>query len=80
MSCKTVNTCYTGTVDRFDEYKLEQSVAVKAISELTVGEAGWWLTFSTKLHPRFAYLRPDNIKMYKLLKQITVASVLFVNL
>ena len=42
-SCDTVltyNTCYTGTVERFGEYILEQSGLVRAVPELTVG-AQW---------------------------------------
>ena len=33
-------TFYTGTVEIIGEYKLEQSVSVRAVPELIVGEAG----------------------------------------
>ena len=42
-SCNTVltlNTCYAGTVERFGEYTVEQSVLVRAVPKLSVGEAG----------------------------------------
>ena len=35
-----VNTCYLSTVDRFNKYIHEQSVSVRAVPELAVGEAG----------------------------------------
>ena len=42
-SSKTIsnlNTCYTGTVEIIGEYILEQSVSVRAVPKLILGEAG----------------------------------------
>ena len=35
-----LNKCYTDTVERIDGYILEQSVSVRAVPELIIGEAG----------------------------------------
>ena len=58
-------SCYTGVVESIDEYILEQSVSVRAVPELIMGEAGRQSNFSAKPRPRFAYQWPDNVKMYK---------------
>ena len=46
---------------------LEQSVSVRAVPELIVGEGGGGRqsNFSARPRPRFAYRWPDNVKMYK---------------
>ena len=49
----------------FDGYVLDQSVSVRAVPELIVGEAGRRSTFSAKLCPRFAYQWSDSVKMFK---------------
>ena len=55
-----LNTCYTGTIERFCQYILEQSAAVRAVSELFVGETGATSNILAKLRPRFAYQWPDS--------------------
>ena len=45
-------------------YVLEQSVSVRDVPELFVGEAERRSNFSAKIHPRFAYHWPDNVKIY----------------
>ena len=35
-----LNKCYTDTVERIDGYILEQSVSVRAVPELIIGETG----------------------------------------
>ena len=40
---------------------LEQSLSIRTVPELTVGEAGT----AVELVPFFSYLWPDNVKMYK---------------
>ena len=47
------------------EYKLEQSVSVRAVPELIVGEAGRQANSMAKHRPRLVYQWPDNVKMYK---------------
>ena len=41
---------------------LKQSVSVRAVPELIVGEAGRQSKFSTKPHPRFVYQLPEMLK------------------
>ena len=43
-----LDTCYTDTVGSIGGYKLEQSVSVKAVPELIVGEAGAAVEFFGK--------------------------------
>ena len=51
----------------------EQSVLVRAVPELIVGEVGWGSegrgvvvdSFAKALSPRFAYQWPDNVQTYK---------------
>ena len=57
------------TVERFGEYILEQSVSVRVVTELIVGEAGQFLerlgrqsNFSAKLRLHFAYQWPVMLK------------------
>ena len=59
---KYLNTCYTGTVERFGEYILEQSVLVRALPELIVDEAGWRSNFIAKLRPRFVFSGQTMLK------------------
>ena len=49
--CKILNICYmyTGTVERFGAYKLEQSISVRAATEVIVWTACQWLDNVTML-------------------------------
>ena len=46
-------SCYTGMVESIDEYILEQSVSVRAVPELIVGEAGAAVEFLGKASSPF---------------------------
>ena len=50
---KTLKTYHTGMVESIGGYKLEQSVSIRAVPQLIVGEAGAAVEFFGKASTRF---------------------------